>query len=302
MREWLEYAAVWLIVKSLGLLPRRLARVIAAAFAQFLFLFLPRLRQTALVNLRIAFPDWTDARRHRVIRQLIRNLGGMTAEFSQFPRWSAENITRFVILEGHENFLAGQACNKGVLFLTGHMGGWEVSSFAHALYGFPLHFMVRPLDNSRVNALVNHYRCLSGNQPISKNESARTVLTILRDHGTIGILADQNTMPEEGIFVPFFATPACTTTGIARLALHTGAAVVPGYAYWDNQLRKYHLRFEPPLELIKTGNTEHDIRENTERFTRVIEDFARRYPDQWLWIHARWKTRPPGEQQIYPFL
>jgi KDO2-lipid IV(A) lauroyltransferase len=225
----------------------------------------------------------------------------MAAEFARFPKWRRENVASFVVLEGHENFLAGQARNKGVLFLTGHMGGWEVSSFAHAIYGFPLHFIVRPLDNPRVNALVESYRGFSGNQPISKNESARAVLTILRERGTIGILADQNTMPEEGVFVPFFGTPACTTTGIARLALHTDAAVVPGYALWDKTLGKYRLRFEPALDLIRTGDGEHDIRENTARFTKVIEEFARRYPDQWLWIHARWKTRPPGEQQIYPF-
>lgn len=266
-----------------------------------LFVFLPKLRRTAIINLRLAFPHWTDERRHTIISQLVRNLGGMAAEFAHFPKWSRDNIARFVTLEGEENFLAGQARNKGVLFLTGHMGGWEISSFAHALYGFPLHFIVRPLDNLRVNALVNHYRCRSGNRPIAKNESARAVLTILRNRGTIGILADQNTMPEEGIFVPFFGIPACTTTGIARLALHTDAAVVPGYAVWDEELGKYRLRFEPPLELVRTGDAEHDIRENTVRFTKVIEAFARRYPDQWLWIHARWKTRPPGEKQLYPF-
>jgi KDO2-lipid IV(A) lauroyltransferase len=278
-----------------------MARWIAGTVAQFLFLLFPKLRRVAMVNLRIAFPDWTDAQRGRVIRQLVRNLGGMAAEFSQFPKWSRENISRYVLLEEHENFLAGQARQKGVLFLTGHLGGWEVSSFAHAIYGYPLHFMVRPLDNPRVNALVNRYRSRSGNQPIYKNASARAVLSILRESGTIGILADQNTMPEEGIFVPFFGTPACTTTGIARLALHSDAAVVPGYAYWDKTLGKYRLRFEPPLQLIRTGDTESDIRENTARFTKVIEEFARRYPDQWLWIHARWKTRPAGEPSIYPF-
>lgn len=302
MGQWLEYTVVRLILKSLSVLPWQMARAIAGAIAQFLFLFFPKLRRTAMVNLSIAFPDWSDARRARAIRQLVRNLGGMAADFSHFPKWSRENISRYVFMEGHENFLAGRARNKGVLFLTGHMGGWEVSSFAHAIYGYPLNFMVRPLDNPRVNALVNQYRSRSGNRPIYKNASARAVITILHGGGTIGILADQNTMPEEGIFVPFFGTLACTTTGIARLALHTGAAVVPGYAYWDKNRRKYCLHFEAPLKLIRTADPEQDIRENTARFTKVIEDFARRYPDQWLWIHARWKTRPPGEPAIYTFL
>ena len=176
----------------------------------------------------------------------------------------------YIVLDGHENFLDGQRRGKGVLYLTGHIGAWELSSFAHALYGFPLHYMARPLDNARLDALVNRYRGLSGNAPIFKNESARAMLKILKDAGTVGILADQNTMPQEGVFVDFFGSPACTTTGIARVALHTGAAVVPGYAVWDAFLRKYRLRFEPPLELIRTGDAERDILENTQRFAKVI--------------------------------
>ncbi len=301
MKEWLEYALVWTALKFLGAVPRSVARVAAAAAARLLFFFLPKFRRVAMINLRIAFPQWTDAQRRGVIRKLVRNLGWMAAEFAHFPGWTRKNIERIVVLDGHENFLAGRNCGKGVLFLTGHLGAWEVSSFAHALYGFPLHFMARQLDNRRVDALVNRYRCLSGNQPIYKNESARAMLTILRDSGTIGILADQNTLPEEGIFVNFFGTPACTTTGIARVALHTDAAVVPGYAWWDEAIRKYRLRFEPPVELVRTGDADADIRVNTENFTRVIEDFARAHPDQWLWVHARWKTRPQGEKPLYDF-
>ena len=301
MKEWLEYALVWTALKFLGALPRSVARAAAAAAAHLLFFFLPKFRRVAMINLRIAFPQWTDTQRRRVIRKLVRNLGWMAAEFAHFPRWTRKNIERIVVLDGHENFLAGHSRGKGVLFLTGHLGAWEVSSIAHALYGFPLHFMARQLDNRRVDALVNRYRCLSGNQPIYKNESARAMLTILRDSGTIGILADQNTLPEEGIFVNFFGTPACTTTGIARVALHTDAAVVPGYAWWDEAIRKYRLRFEPPVELVRTGDADADIRVNTENFTRIIEDFARAHPDQWLWVHARWKTRPQGEKPLYDF-
>ena len=162
--------------------------------------------------------------------------------------------------------------------------------------------MARPLDNKRLDAMVNHYRGLSGNKPIFKNESARAMLRVLKDAGTVGILADQNTMTEEGVFVDFFGVPACSTTGIARVALHTDAAVVPGYAFWDENLRKYRLRFEPPVDLIRTGNLEADILENTKRFTKIIEDIVTKHPEQWVWIHARWKNRPKGESPIYDFL
>jgi KDO2-lipid IV(A) lauroyltransferase len=301
MKEWLEYAAVWLLVKVLGVLPRPMARSLAAGLTRLIYAVMPRLRKVAEINLRIAFPEWSGAQREAAIRGMLRNLGWMVAEFARFPKYTKQNIEQIVVLDGHENFLEGQRRGKGVLYLTGHIGAWELSSFAHALYGFPLHFMARPLENARIDALVNGYRCLSGNQPIFKNESARVTLKVLKDAGTIGILADQNTMPEEAVFVDFFGKAASTTTGIARLALHTGAAVVPGYAVWDERLRKYRLRFEPPVELIRTGDAERDILENTQQFSRVLETIIRKYPDQWVWIHGRWNTRPKGEPPVYDF-
>jgi Kdo2-lipid IVA lauroyltransferase/acyltransferase len=301
MKEWLEYAPVWLILKTLGALPRRIARGFAAFVTSLLFSLQPKLQKTADFNLRLAFPDWTDAQRKDATRKMVRNLGWMAAEFARLPRLTKENIEDIVILEGHENFLEGQRRGKGVLYLTGHIGAWELSSFAHALYGYPLHYMARPLDNMRLDALVNKYRCASGNLPIFKNESARVMLKILKDSGTVGILADQNTLPAEGEFVDFFGKLACTTTGLARVALHTGAAVVPGYAYWDETIQKYRLRFEPPVELIQTGDTERDVFENTKRFAKVIEEIIRKHPDQWVWVHKRWKTRPKGEPALYDF-
>lgn len=302
MKEWLAYAVVWSLVKFVGALPRSAARALAVALTRVLLAFAPKLRKTAEFNLKLAFPEWTDAQRQATLHGMVRSLGWMAAEFARMPRYNRENIEDVIVLDGNENFLEGQRRGKGVLFLTAHLGAWELSSFAHALYGYPLRYMARPLDNARLDALVNRYRGLSGNQPIFKNESARTMLKVLKDTGTVGILADQNTMPAEGAFVDFFGVPACTTSGIARVALHTDAAVVPGYAVWDEALKKYRLRFEPPLELIRTGDTERDILENTQRFAKVTEEIIRNYPEQWVWVHARWKTRPKGEAPLYDFL
>ena len=301
MKEWLEYAPVWLILKALNALPRRAARGLAASVASLLFSLQPKLKKTADFNLRLAFPDWSDAQRKDATRKMVRNLGWMAAEFARIPRLTKENIVRVVTLENHENFLEGQTRGKGVIYLTGHIGAWELSSFAHALYGYPLHYMARPLDNKHIDTLVNQYRCASGNRPIFKNESARVMLKILKDSGTVGILADQNTLPAEGVFVKFFGKSACTTTGIARVALHTDAAVVPGYAYWDESIQKYRLRFEPPVELIRTGDAERDVVENTQLFSNIIEEIIRKHPDQWVWVHQRWKTRPSGEPALYDF-
>ena len=299
MRRRLEYAAAWMAVKTLGLLPRPLARMLGAAIASVAYWLRPPLRRAATINLRIAFPDWTDAQRRKVTRSLIRHMGWMAAEFAQFPRYTRKNIERVVVLDGFENFDAARRRGKGVLFLTGHTGAWELAPFAQALYGNPLHFLVRPLDNEPVDHLVSSYRCLSGNQPIDKSNSARAMLKILREGGTVGILMDHNTALEEGVFVDFFGVPACTSTGLARLALRTEAAVVPGFLHWDASMRKYRLCLHPAIELARSGDEDADIRENTARFTHAIEKYARTYPDQWLWVHKRWKTRPPGEKSLY---
>ena len=301
MREWMEYAAAWVGLKLLGLLPRPAARFVGAAFAAAAYALRAPLRRATLFNLRLAFPEWSEAQRRRVVRSMIRQVGWMAGEFSQFPKYTRENIERVVILDGFENFDAARRQGKGVLFLTGHMSAWELAPFAQALYGYPLHFLARPVANPRVDALINAYRCRCGNQPIEKNRAARAVLKVLAEGGTVGILSDHNAVLEESVFVDFFGIPASTTSGLARIALRTGAAVVPGFLFWDETSRKYRLRFEPAIPIARTGDEEADVIENTARFTRAIEDYIRAHPGQWLWVHKRWKTRPPGEKAIYPF-
>jgi Kdo2-lipid IVA lauroyltransferase/acyltransferase len=300
MREWMEYAVAWTAVKALGLLPRPAARFMGARIAAIAYLLRPPLRRTALFNLQLAFPNSSEAERRRIVRGMVRQIGWLAGEFSQFPKHTRQNIERVVMLDGQENFDAGQRRGKGVLFLTGHFSAWELMSFSHAQYGYPLHFLVRPQANARVDGLINQYRCLSGNLPIDKNRSARAILKVLGEGGTVGILADINSILQEGVFVNFFGIPACTTSGLARIALRTDTAVVPVFLIWDEDLRKYRLRFEAAVELTRTGDEEADVLENTARFTRILEDQIRKHPDQWMWVHKRWKTRPPGEKPIYP--
>jgi KDO2-lipid IV(A) lauroyltransferase len=301
MAEWAEYIAARSALGLLGMLPRPVARAVGVQTVRLLYWSRPVLWRTARWNLKLAFPDWDAARRRRTIRGMIRQVGWMAGEFAHFPDYTRENIERVVLLDGFENFAAARELGKGVLFLTGHLSAWELAPFAQALFGYPLHFLARPIENRRVNELIDRYRCLSGNQPIDKGKSARAVLSILRQGGTVGVLIDHNTSREEGVFVDFFGLEACTTSGLARLALRTDAAVVPGFLIWDGELRKYRLRFDPAVELARTGDSDSDIRENTARFTKVVEEFVRRYPEQWLWVHKRWKTRPAGEPSVYPF-
>jgi len=300
MRERLEYASAWILLKFLGHLPRQVARGTGALVARGLFSLRPSLQRASEFNLRLAFPELPERARRDILRRMVRNLGWMSAEFARMPRYNRSNIDQIIILDGFENFAAAERRGKGVLFLTGHMGAWELKPFAHALYSRPIYFLVRPIDNPFVDALVNRYRCASRNRPLKKNESARTILRILHDGGVIGVLADQNTIPTEAVFVDFFGVSAATTSGIARLARRTGAAVVPAYSYWDPRIRKYRLRYEPALELTATDDEQSDVLKYSARFNQVIEDYVRRFPDQWLWVHRRWKTRPANECALYP--
>lgn len=300
LRHRLEYLAVRGVLGFLGWLPHRLARAVCAGLAALAYWLWPRLRRVGLVNLRLAFPDWTDRRRRRVLFGVFQNFGRMLADFARFPRLNRQNIERLIVYDGLEHYARASEQGKGVLFLTAHFGNWELSSFAHSLYGYPLNFAVRQLDNPLLDALINRMRCRSGGRTIEKNEFARQALRALKQGEALGILMDTNMLAAEGVFVDFFGRAASTTTGPARIARKTGAPLVLGLAIWDTKLGKYRLRFDP-VEWIKRDDPEEEVVANTANFTRLIEEYARRYPEQWVWVHRRWKTRPAGEPPIYPF-
>jgi KDO2-lipid IV(A) lauroyltransferase len=303
LRERLEYALVWPFIKLIGLLPRPLARAIGITLGLAVYTLHRRLRRVGLRNLALAFPDMPERQRRRILRGEFISLGRQLAEVCLFPRYTRENLSRIVIYDGFENFERAYARGKGVLFLTGHLGAWELSAFAHSLNGHPLSIVMRSLDNPHIDALLESYRTMHGNRTVDKDDFVRGLLSAMRAGETVGILMDTNMTPPQGVFVDFFGIPACTASGLARIALRTDAAVVPGFTVWDSNLRKYILRFEPAVELIRTGDNkndnEADVVANTAKFTKVLEDVIRRYPDQWLWVHRRWKTRPPGEPPLY---
>lgn len=250
--------------------------------------FVPKLRRTARRNLEIAgIPD------EGAIDGLFRSLARMLVTFARFPRLTRANIHQLIRYEGLENFTAALARGKGVLIATAHFGNWELSAFAHALMTSPMYIVVRPLDNPRIDALVEHYRGLSGNHIISKRDAARDILRALRENQAVGILIDQNTAASEGVFIDFFGAKACAGTAFAKFAHHSGATVIPGYAVWSDEERRYVLHFDQAVEM--TG----DVQADTQRIHTHLEEVILQRPDQWLWIHRRWKTRPPGEKSIY---
>jgi Kdo2-lipid IVA lauroyltransferase/acyltransferase len=299
MWQRLEYVPAWILIKILGFLPRPLARAAAITLAQLIYLLHFRLRHVGMRNLALAFPEKSKRERARILRGEFTSLGRQLAEVCHFPKYTLENVNQVITYEGFENYERARARGKGVLFLTAHFGGWELSAFAHSLHGHPLHVVMRPLDNIYLDRLMRQYRTMHGNTTVDKDDFVRGLLGAMKKGETVGILMDTNMTPPQGIFVDYFKIPACTASGLARIALRSDAAVVPGFTIWDPVLRKYRLHFDPAVELVRTGNDETDITANTQLFTKIIEDYVRRYPDQWLWVHRRWKTRPAGEPSLY---
>jgi KDO2-lipid IV(A) lauroyltransferase len=299
MLNRLQYWPVALLVRLIGVLPRPLAHAAGIMISGAVYHLHPRLRRVGLRNLELAFPTKTLAERRKILRGVYVSLGRLLGEACLFPRYTRKNASEIAVYQGFENFQEAEKRGRGVLLLTGHFGGWEVGSFFHSLQGHPMQIVVRPLDNPYVDALVTRYRGLHGNTMIGKQEFARGLIAAMRKNQTVGILMDTNMTPPQGVFVDFFGTPACTAAGVARVALHTGAAVVPAFTMWDPVLRKYRVEFDRPVELVRTGDNEADAVANTALFTQVIEQYVRRYPDQWLWVHRRWKSRPPGATALY---
>jgi KDO2-lipid IV(A) lauroyltransferase len=299
MRKALEYAFAWTLLRGIGALPRPVARWVGAGVGAIAWWILPRLRRTGLRNLELAFPSMAPEERFKLLRQLYRHLGWQLAEFCQMPGYTRENTRELIRYEGLEHYIAARDRGKGVLIVTGHVGAWELSSFWHSLMGYPMAMVIRRLDNPRVDQLVNRIRCLHGNRVLHKDDFARGLLSAMRQGETVGILMDTNMTPPQGVFVPFFGIEACTASGLARVALRTGAAVLPGFLVWEATEEKYVLHFGEEIPLVQTGDDERDTVENTARFTSLMESFIRRHPDQWLWVHRRWKTRPAGEASLY---
>jgi len=298
LRYRLEYALAWILLKFVGLLPRPLARAAGISLAWIIYFLHRRLRRVGIRNLALAFPEKSRRERAKILRGVFTSLGRQVAEVCLYRKYTPENVSKIVVYEGFENFERALARGKGVLFLTAHLGAWELSAFAHSLYGYPLGVLMRPLDNPYLDRLAREYRTAHGNKAVDK-DFARGLIAAMRKGETVGVLMDTNMIASQGVFVDFFGIPACTASGIARVALKTDAAVVPGFTIWDPMLKKYRLRFDPVVNLIRTGNTEADVVANTALFTKIIEDYVRRYPDQWLWVHRRWKTRPEGEKTLY---
>jgi KDO2-lipid IV(A) lauroyltransferase len=306
---WLEYIPVRIIFAILGSLPRATSLRIGEWIGGLGYKFAGGLRRVAHRNLEIAFPEKTADQRERIALASFENLGRVLSELTRFPRATREKLRDLIAfqfdtkqsLESPERiaFEAERDKGRGVLLIGPHLGNWEVGVFAYSAFREPLTYLARPLDNPRIEDLTVRVRSRFGNRAINKNNSITSAMTILRAGGVLGILPDVNVLPRDGVFVPFFGKLACTTSGVAMMAMRTNAMIVPMCCVWNAETKKYEVYYGNLVEATNTGDRHRDVVETTAAFTAEMEKFIRAFPEQWLWIHKRWKTRPPGEKELY---
>ena len=295
--QWLAYLWVRGTVALVGVMPYWIAYPFCRAAALLVYWVDRKHRRIGMVNLGIAFPDKDELWKKRVLRRSYQQIGDQVVELSRIPRLTPQKLVRRVHYEpgrGLENYLEAKKQGQGVLYLTAHVSVWELLPTAHALYGHPLSFVVRTLDNPFLDRWANRLRSYGGNQTLPKKNSLRRILSILKDGDAAGFLIDQNVQEKDGVFVPFFGKLACTTTGLAALALKTSAPVVPGFIYPEGRAGRYVIRFYPPIRALSTGDREKDLIENTARFHRYVEEVIREFPHCWLWGHRRFRIQPDG--------
>lgn len=300
---WVEYAAARVVFAVLGILPRKAAIRLCIWLMWLVSKILRDLHRTGMRNLEIAFPEKSIAEREQILAGTFENLGRVLGELSQVKKLTAEKLAAIGDFELDDETRAVYARNKsegrGILIITGHMGNWEILVLGFAALYEPMSYLARPLDNPKIEDMLTSLRTRFGNTPINKTNSAMRAINILRTGGGLGILADVNAHPKEGVFVPFFGVQACTPSGAAMIAMRSDALIFPFFCVWDKDTGRYKLVHGKLLEPAKTGDFKRDVVETTAAYTAEIEKIIRDHPGQWMWIHKRWKTRPPGEHPLY---
>jgi Kdo2-lipid IVA lauroyltransferase/acyltransferase len=294
-----EYTGIAAPVVALRAMPLTSALKVGAALGSLAMAIDRFNRPIGMRNLEIAFPEKPVAERLRILRGMYRNWGRMAAEWAHFGDLTRDNIGQFAEYEGREHWDRAERDfpGRGALVLSGHFGNFELMCLAHSAYGYQIAVVHRPLRNPLVDRAVQEARARFGNVSIQRKGAGRKMLQLLHENWKVGIPLDLDV--RHGVFVDFFGLKASTSSGLARLAMSTGAPCAPVFLVRDGESSHHRIVIGPRFEIVREGDRDEAIRENTQRFTRAIEDAIRRNPDHWNWIHRRWKTRPPGEARFY---
>jgi KDO2-lipid IV(A) lauroyltransferase len=294
--EAILYKIISGFFSAIGLIPRDAAIRIAGFLGRIWFVVDKRHRDVALENLTHVFGTEKDAVQIQTLaRQIFCNLILIIFEIGWVVRIRVKDLPKHFRVRGLHYLKAAHKKGKGVLVLTGHVGNWELMSMAAAMLGYSMSAIYRPLDFKPLNRFFIYLRGRYGTTLYPKKNAMRPILRGLKKGELIGILLDQNTNVQSGVFVDFFNRKACTNKGLALIALRTETPVVPLFLLREKD--GFRVEFGPEVPVIRTGDTEKDIKAATQQYNRVIEDVIRRYPDQWLWVHRRWKTKEPVSPQ-----
>ena len=297
----LEYVVVRAAMTLLGGVSRERALRLGARIGELFYLLYGEERRVALNNLARAFPQKSDAEHREILRRSCRNLGRSLGEACHFDKITADNVANYVTIEDPEGWAKILARSKvgGGIALTAHYGNFELLAWAHALLGNPITLAHRTMRNPLVDKVILEMRGRVGTVSVPKKSAARTLLRALSRGQMIALLADQNQGHNSGVFANLFGVPACTTPGPARLAMQTGSLIVPVFLVRQGESDRHRMIFYPEIEVANTGDKLNDVIATTERCNRAIERVLTDYPEQWIWFHKRWKTRPAGEPSIY---
>lgn len=301
-RDRAEYVALRSVVGLLAALPLALAMRLAEGVALVAYWLDAPHRRIGRINLEIAFPEKSRAERRRILRTSFLNLGRMAAELAHLPNLSDAALREMVRFadEAWWNQHIGAERRTGVLILSGHFGNWELLVYAHGRRGYPVSMVHRGIANPLVDRWLNQVRGRAGTRLLRKSRAGVEVLRALKEKQLLVLPFDQNSTRGLGVFVDFFGLPASTNSGIARIALRSGAPVVPAFIVREGRSARHVVHVLPPIfEMERTGDFVEDVRRNTAHFSTIFEDMVRRFPEQWLWMHKRWKTRPVGEAKLY---
>lgn len=293
VRFAVEAALFRLLLFLARLLPRRMLLALGDLGGLIGYLVDRRHRRIALDNIRLALPELSAPRARRLVRDCWRHFGRISVDTLGFHRFDAAVIGRSVHYEGLEHLEAAWKRGNGVLVLSAHFGHWELIAMMQGHLGMPMGLIARPLDNPYLERLLAELRGRSGNHVIHKRNAVRRSLRVLREGGGVAIVIDQDAR-DDGVFVPFFGRLASTTPTAALLALRSGAAIVPAFSVLQDD-GSYRIVYERELPVAARGDRQSDVVRLTADCTAIVERWIRRHPEMWLWMHRRWKTRPPGQ-------
>lgn len=301
LQSRLEYAIFCVAFFCLATLPRPLALWLGAQLGSLLYCVAVPQRRIAMINLAMAFPERPPSEHRRILRASCRNLGRAVAEFCHLQALTLDTLPLYVAMADARAWerIFERPDDSGVVIVTGHFGNWELLSYLHGMLGQPITLVYKPMRNKLFDARLHEIRSQSGTCVVPKGSAARTAMRTLKQREVLVIPSDQNQRRSEGVFVEVFGRLACTNPGAARLAMRTGATIIPVFLVRQGESDVHRLEVLPDIELVDSGDRERDIVTNTQRCSDAISGMIRRYPEQWIWFHRRWRTRPEGESPIY---